>query len=174
MADTHLPHSLTLGTQSVSHQLSYGIIGYFRDVKSFNFSLKQIVSLSGESSMGGWDGLIALLLLLPALCLPDSIQGSSNPELSVAPRERRAVPLYVNYNYNPGQHKLVEPYYRPQESNGIAADKNDLVNQSEPDLYMSYSAGMWVIGGLFTLASVITPGVVSAFTSAEPSKIYCT
>ena len=125
--------------------------------------------------MGGWDGLIALLFLLTALCLPDPIQGSSNPELSVAPRERRAVPLYVNYNYNPGQHKLVEPYYyRPQESNDIAADKNDLVNQSESDLYTSYSAGMWVIGGLFTLASVITPGVVSAFTRAEPSKICCT
>ena len=132
--------------------------------------------------MGGWDGLIALLLLLPALCLPhsiqgssnpDSIQGSSNPELSVAPtRERRAVPLYVNYNYNPGhQHKLVQPYYRPQESNGIDVDNknNDVINRSESDLYSGYSAGMWVIGGLFTLASVITPGVVSAFTRAEPS-----
>ena len=119
--------------------------------------------------MGGWKGLIASLLLLPALfCLPDSIQGSSNPELSVGPRERRAVPLYVT-QYNPGQHKLVQPYYRPQHSNGIASDKNGIVNQSESELYTGYSAGMWVIGGLFTLVSVIAPGVVSAFSSVEPS-----
>ena len=121
--------------------------------------------------MGGWDGLmIASLLLLPALCLPDSIQGSSNPEFSVSPaRERRAVPLYVSSHYNPGHHKLVEPYYRPQhQSNGII---NKNVDRSESDLYTSYSAGMWVIGGLFTLASVIAPGVVSAFSSVEPGKM---
>ena len=121
--------------------------------------------------MGGWDGLmIASLLLLPGLCLPDSIQGSSDPESSVAPaRERRAVPLYVSSRYNPGHHKLVEPYYRPQhQSNGII---NKNVDRSESDLYTSYSAGMWVIGGLFTLASVIAPGVVSAFSSVEPGKM---
>ena len=146
------------------------------------------MSLSGESSMGGWGRLmIASLLLLPGFSLPDSIQrssslpdliqgssnfpdsiqGSSDPELSVAPpRERRAVPLYVNgHHYNPGHHKLVEPYYRPQrQSNGIT-------DRTESDLYTSYSAGMWVVGGLFTLVSVIAPGVVSAFSSVEPGKM---
>ena len=141
--------------------------------------------------MGGWGRLmIASLLLLPPPCLPDSIQrssslpdliqgssnfpdsiqGSSNPELSVAPaRERRAVPLYVSSRYNPGHHKLVEPYYRPQhQSDGIVEKNSD---QTESDLYTSYSAGMWVVGGLFTLASVIAPGVVSAFSSVEPGKM---
>ena len=124
--------------------------------------------------MGGWGRLmIASLLLLPAFSLPDSIQGSSslpdsiqgssNPEPQ---RARRAVPLYVSgHYYNPGHHKLVEPYYRPQDqSNGIA-------DRSESDLYTSYSAGMWVVGGLFTLVSVIAPGVVSAFSSVEPGKV---
>ena len=142
------------------------------------------MSLSGESSMGGWGRLmIASLLLLPGFSLPDSIQrssslpdliqgssnfpdsiqGSSNPEPQ---RARRAVPLYVSgHYYNPVHHKLVEPYYRPQDqSNGIA-------DRSESDLYTSYSAGMWVVGGLFTLVSVIAPGVVSAFSRVEPGKM---
>ena len=175
------PHLTDIGhpvSPSSTFLSSCRIIVFLRGVNNFVLSLSRTVSLSGESSMGDWDRLmIASLLLLPAFSLPDSIQGSSslpdsiqgssNPELSVAPpRARRAVPLYVSgHYYNPVHHKLVEPYYRPQDqSNGIA-------DRSESDLYTSYSAGMWVVGGLFTLVSVIAPGVVSAFSSVEPGKV---
>ena len=92
---------------------------------------------------------------------------SSDSELSASPRVGRAVPFYVS-QYHPGHHKLVEPYYYSPRP---AKDKNDLINRSESDLYTSYSTGMWVLGGLFSLVSVVAPGVVSAFSSVQPGKM---
>ena len=124
--------------------------------------------LSGESSLGCWDRLVMalLLFLLPVLCLSHSIQSNSDSELSASPRVVRAVPIYVS-QYNPGHHKLVEPYFYSRP----AKDKQDVINRSESDLYTSYSTGMWVLGGLFSLVSVVAPGVVSAFSSVEPGKM---
>ena len=124
--------------------------------------------LSGESSLGVWDRQVMalLLFLLPVLCFSHSIQSNSESDLSASPRVGRAVPFYVS-QYHPGHHKLVEPYFYSRP----AKDKHDLINRSESDLYTSYSTGMWVLGGLFSLVSVVAPGVVSAFSSVQPGKM---
>ena len=116
--------------------------------------------------MGGWEGLIGLLLL-PAACISDrSIRSNTKGDfLATAPREKRAMPLFPN-SYSLNEDDLVEPYYPPSYNNQV--DKVGV--ESGSDLYPTYTAGMWVIGGMFTLASVIAPGIVSAFTSVEPSK----
>ena len=117
--------------------------------------------------MGGWKGLIGLLLL-PAACLSDMwpiLSHTKRDFLATIQREKRAVPIFPSYN-NLNEDDLVEPYYPPSYNNQV--DKVGV--ESGSDLYPTYTAGMWVIGGIFTLASVIAPGIVSAFTSVEPSK----
>ena len=117
--------------------------------------------------MGGWKGLIGLLLL-PAACLSDQWPILSNTKrdfFATTQREKRAVPIFPSYN-NLNEDDLVEPYYPPSYNNQV--DKVGV--ESGSDLYPTYTADMWVIGGMFTLASVIAPGIVSAFTSVEPSK----